>query len=74
MAEFSDAELYRRGAATLLASWEGYAAVAPGATLCRAPGVAAAVFPHEPERAVYNNALLARAQHRLDPLHGSGSR
>jgi ribosomal protein S18 acetylase RimI-like enzyme len=24
------------------------------------PGVAAAVFPHEPERAVYNNALLER--------------
>ena len=26
----------------------------------RLPGVAAAVFPHEPERAVYNNALLER--------------
>ena len=26
----------------------------------RPPGVAAAVFPHQPERAVYNNALLDR--------------
>jgi ribosomal protein S18 acetylase RimI-like enzyme len=26
----------------------------------RSPGVAAAVFPHPPERAVYNNALLER--------------
>jgi GNAT superfamily N-acetyltransferase len=59
--DFSNAELFRRAAATLLASWEGYAAVASGATLCRAPGVAAAVFPHEPERAVYNNALLEPA-------------
>jgi ribosomal protein S18 acetylase RimI-like enzyme len=60
MAKFSDAELYRRGAATLIASWEEYARGATGAAVQRAPGVAAAVFPHEPERAVYNNAFLAR--------------
>ena len=37
----------------------------------RLPGVAAAVFPHEPERAVYNNALLERdlgAGERADAL------
>ena len=48
------AELYRRGCATLLASWEEYARAATGATVRRLPGVAAAVFPDGPERAVYN--------------------
>lgn len=56
----TDAELYRRGAGTLLASWEAYARAAPDAALQRLPRVAVAVFPHEPERGVYNNALLAR--------------
>jgi ribosomal protein S18 acetylase RimI-like enzyme len=56
----TDPELYRRGAATLLASWEEYARGASAAAVHRFPGVAAAVFPHEPERAVYNNALLER--------------
>lgn len=60
MIEYSDAELYRRGAATLVASWEAYAHGAPGAAVQRVPGVAAAVFPHEPELGVYNNALLER--------------
>ena len=55
---WSDADLYRRGAETLLASWEEYARGASGASVRRFPGVAAAVFPIEPERAVYNNALL----------------
>ena len=54
------AELYLRGSDTLLASWEAYARGATGAAVHRLPGVAAAVFPHEPERAVYNNALLER--------------
>jgi GNAT superfamily N-acetyltransferase len=56
----SDAELFSRGAATLVASWEEYARGATGASLQRLPGVAAAIFPNEPERSVYNNALLAR--------------
>jgi ribosomal protein S18 acetylase RimI-like enzyme len=54
----TDAELYGRGARTLLASWEEYARGAVAARVVRAPGVAAAVFPEGPERAVYNNALL----------------
>ena len=49
-----------RGAATLLASWEEYARGSAGAALDRLEGVSAAVFPSEPERAVYNNALLDR--------------
>ena len=56
----TDTELYRRGAATLLASWEEYARGAVGAALRRSPGVASAVFPNEPERSVYNNALIER--------------
>jgi GNAT superfamily N-acetyltransferase len=53
-----DAELYRRGIDTLLASWREYARGAVDAAVHSLPGVAVAVFPHEPERAVYNNALL----------------
>jgi ribosomal protein S18 acetylase RimI-like enzyme len=60
MAPITDSDLYARGAATLLASWEEYARGSSGAALLRQSGVAAAVFPDEPERAVYNNALLDR--------------
>jgi GNAT superfamily N-acetyltransferase len=60
MGSFTDAELYRRGRDTLVASWEAYAQGAVGASLKRLPGVAAAIFPDGPERAVYNNALLDR--------------
>jgi ribosomal protein S18 acetylase RimI-like enzyme len=56
----SDDELYARGAATLLSCWETIARGSRGAAVRRLPGVAAAVFPHDPERAVYNNALLDR--------------
>ena len=54
----TDADLYLRGTATLLASWEEYARGCADATLQRHSGVCAAVFPSGPERAVYNNALL----------------
>jgi GNAT superfamily N-acetyltransferase len=60
MTPTTDDDLYRRGAATLLASWEEYARGSVGAALRRLSGVAAAVFPSDPERAVYNNALLDR--------------
>ena len=69
--EMTDAELYVRGAETLLASWEQYARGATGAALQRLPGVAAAVFPNDPERGVYNNALLERdltASSRADAI------
>jgi GNAT superfamily N-acetyltransferase len=56
----TDNDLYARGAATLLASWDEYARGAPGATLVRLHGVSAAVFPSDPERRVFNNALLDR--------------
>jgi GNAT superfamily N-acetyltransferase len=60
MTEFSDIELSRRSTETLIASWEAYARGATGAAVLRFSGVAAAVFPREPERSVYNNAVLAR--------------
>jgi ribosomal protein S18 acetylase RimI-like enzyme len=66
-----DADLYQRGSATLLASWEQDAHGATGASLHRQAGVAAAVFPNEPERSVFNNALLERhlsARQRADAL------
>jgi ribosomal protein S18 acetylase RimI-like enzyme len=53
-------DLYERGAATLLASWEAFAGGAQDAALRRAAGVASAVFPCEPERSILNNALLER--------------
>jgi ribosomal protein S18 acetylase RimI-like enzyme len=56
----TDSDLYRRGAATLLASWAEYACASAGAALHRLSGVSAAVFPSDPERAFYNNALLDR--------------
>jgi ribosomal protein S18 acetylase RimI-like enzyme len=56
----TDTELYLRGAATVLASWREIARGSAGAALERRDGVSAAVFPSEPERAIYNNALLHR--------------
>jgi ribosomal protein S18 acetylase RimI-like enzyme len=53
-------DLYSRGAQTLVASWEAYARGSRGAAVARSPGVVAAVFPREPARSVYNNALLER--------------
>lgn len=61
MRTFTDAELYSRGTATLVASWEDYAQHETAAALVRSPGVAIAIFGHEPERAVYNNAVLETA-------------
>jgi GNAT superfamily N-acetyltransferase len=56
----TDDDLYVRGAATLLASWEEYARGSVGAAVERLDGVSVAVFPCGPERSVYNNALLDR--------------
>jgi ribosomal protein S18 acetylase RimI-like enzyme len=57
---FSARDLYDRGARTLVASWEAYAGGSNGAAVIRSPGIAAAVFPSEPARSVYNNALVER--------------
>lgn len=60
MAALTDAELYGRGRRTLVASWEEYARGAPGGSVHREPGVVVAVFPGEPERTVFNNAVPDR--------------
>ena len=54
----TDDELYRRGIDTLLACWVENARGALDAGLLRLPGVAVAVFPAEPERSFFNNAML----------------
>lgn len=59
MSILAETDFFLRGTTTLAASWEEYARGATDATVKRAAGVDIAVFPHEPERAVYNNALLA---------------
>lgn len=51
-------DLYHRGRRTLVASWRAYAAGSAGAAVRTGPGLTAAVFPAEPERSVYNNAIL----------------
>ncbi|MGN6201685.1 MAG: GNAT family N-acetyltransferase [Solirubrobacterales bacterium] len=53
-------ESWDRGVATLLASWEANARGSKDAAVLRLGGVAAAVFPVEPERGIYNNAVLER--------------
>ncbi|HEY1294924.1 MAG TPA: GNAT family N-acetyltransferase [Chloroflexota bacterium] len=56
----TEAELYQRGIATMIASWGAYARCASDASVQRHPGVTTAVFRCEPERAFYNNAVLDR--------------
>jgi ribosomal protein S18 acetylase RimI-like enzyme len=56
----TDMDLYLRGTETLVAAWEEYARAVAGAAVHRRPGVSIAVFPTDPERAVYNNALPER--------------
>jgi GNAT superfamily N-acetyltransferase len=62
----TDDELCRRGARTVLASWEALAAGSRGAAVRRLPGAAAAVFPNAPEAAVYNNAVIERGLSRAE--------
>lgn len=67
----NDADLYRRGARTLVASWQEYARGASGPDVRRLLGVVVAIFPEEPERRFYNNALIERdltAAERSDAL------
>jgi GNAT superfamily N-acetyltransferase len=58
MTSMDDDQLYRRGVATMLASWETFARGSAGASLERLPGVSVAVFPNEPARSIYNNAVI----------------
>jgi ribosomal protein S18 acetylase RimI-like enzyme len=60
MTALTDVQLYRRGVETVLAAWQEYSRGATDAEVRHLPGVAAAIFPNEPERDVYNNAILER--------------
>ena len=57
---------YQRGMQTVLGCWTEFARGAPRAAVRRHPGVAVAVFPEGPERAVYNNAVLDRGRTALE--------
>ncbi|HET9520205.1 MAG TPA: GNAT family N-acetyltransferase [Candidatus Limnocylindrales bacterium] len=66
----TDGQLYLRGVATLVASWEAYARGAAG-TVHHLPGAVAAVFPSGPERLVFNNAVVEgrlRAPRRAEAI------
>jgi GNAT superfamily N-acetyltransferase len=52
--------LYARGVRTLVASWEVIARGSSGAAVEHFRGGSAAVFPVDPERRIYNNAVVAR--------------
>jgi ribosomal protein S18 acetylase RimI-like enzyme len=56
----TETDLYRIGCRTLVRSWQAYARRLDGAAVLHRHGFAAAVFPTEPERSVYNNTLLPR--------------
>ena len=66
---WSESDLYRRGSATLLASWEVDARGSAGAEVVLSDGFAAAVFPNDPERSFYNNVLLHRGLNRAGRRH-----
>ena len=54
----NDKELHLRGLRTAFAAWEVYAAGTAGASVRRAHGYTAAVFPNGPEAEFLNNAVL----------------
>jgi hypothetical protein len=67
----TNTELYRRGLDTAVASWEEFAQCATGASVLRFPTVSVAAFSRDPERRVYNNAVVERglsAAGRADAL------
>jgi hypothetical protein len=67
----TDSDLYLRGIETAVACRGEFARGTIDASVERLPGVAIAAFPSEPERAVYNNAILERgltAAERTDAL------
>jgi ribosomal protein S18 acetylase RimI-like enzyme len=76
------AALYARMEANLIESWARYATGSPGGFVQRFAAASVAVFPEEPERAVYNNAVLVRgldvraamdALARLEALYADAS-
>jgi ribosomal protein S18 acetylase RimI-like enzyme len=56
----TDDDLYERGMRTAAACWEVLARGSSGVEIHGLPHVSVAVFPDEPERSIYNNAILGR--------------
>jgi hypothetical protein len=56
----TDLELHQRGLRTALACWQQFARARPRAAVTHLADVSVATFPHGPESAVYNNAVLRR--------------
>lgn len=56
----ANVDFYALGIQTAVACWEEFARGTSGAAVRRFAGVAAVIFPNEPERAFYNNAVLER--------------
>lgn len=61
MNELDDFDFYTRGIQTATRCWEAYARTISGGAVHRLPGVDVAVFVAGPERAVFNNAVLANS-------------
>src|SRR3954452_439668 len=64
--------LYDRMLANLIASFEVDATGSPGATVRPVRGGVVAVFPAGPERAFFNNAVLARDLGAVDSVDAIG--
>ena len=59
-----DLALFERQVHSLVASWAKYATGSTGAEVREEDGATICVFPSEPERLVYNNALITRGLDR----------
>ncbi len=66
----TDTDLYERGVRTAAACWEAFAHSTSSADVHRLPHVSVAVFADEPERSIYNNAILG---HGLAPAERSAA-
>ncbi len=69
----TEIDLYERAMRTTAACWAVFAWATSGAEVHHLPHASVAVFPGEPERSIYNNAILAReldSQERISALDG----
>jgi ribosomal protein S18 acetylase RimI-like enzyme len=70
---WTDADLYDRMVATLIASWERVAEGSADASVARVEGATAGLFPAGPERGIYNNAVLERGLNESEAAEAVGA-